>query len=145
MGPEVESIYATRADSVVYEKTGEADSYLNLVRWKNGAMAEILITWAMPMKAPVVEDECLIIGDKGYAEVTRSREFRLISDEKVESMEARPEEEEPEYIDQARAFVGVVKGAKEPRSTLLDGLRAEKLTLAAEESVRIGKPAEVDL
>jgi myo-inositol 2-dehydrogenase/D-chiro-inositol 1-dehydrogenase len=145
MGPEVESIYATRADSRVAEKVGEADSYLNLVRWKNGAMAEILITWAMPMEAPLVEDECLVIGSKGYAEVTRSREFRLATDDQLEAIEAMPEEEEPEYIDQAKAFINVVKGTEEPRSTLLDGLRAQKMTLAAEQSTRTGQPVKVEL
>jgi predicted dehydrogenase len=145
LGPRVASIYATRVDFLVYERTGEADSYLNLVKWKDGASASVLITWAMPDSFGVVEDDCVVIGTKGYAEVTRSRESHLIADDKVETIEALPKEQEPQYVDQARAFVAVAKGTQKPRSTLTDGLRAQKLTLAAEESIRVGRPVEVDL
>jgi predicted dehydrogenase len=145
IGPEVESVYAARSNSRAHAETGEADTYLNLVKWKNGAIASVLVTWGMPEAFELVEDQCLIIGSKGYAETTRPRHFRFTTDEVVETVEPPPLEEEPEMRDQAQAFVDVIEGKAEPRSTLIDGLRAQKLTLAAEQAAETGEPVLVDV
>jgi predicted dehydrogenase len=152
MGPEVESVYAVRSQSRAFQETGEADSYLNLVRWKNGAVASVLITWGLPEAFSIVEDECLIIGSKGVAD-TDSKAYgaspqpgrlRVATDQNMEAFGFEPDDM-PAFQDQAQAFVDVIQGRAQPRATLTDGLRAQILTLAAEESIRTGQPAPVQI
>ena len=142
MGTDVESIYATRSDFRACEETGEADSYWNLIRWKNGAAASVLTSWGLPENSPRGHWECRIIGTKGCGEVAGSR-LRIFTDEMTDSIEDDPDADA--YRDQAQAFVDVIQGRAEPRATLLDGLRAQKLTLAAEESTQTGQPVNVHL
>jgi hypothetical protein len=39
----------------------------------------------------------------------------------------------------------VIRQEAEPEVTLMDGLRAQKVVWAAEESIKIGQPVKVDL
>jgi predicted dehydrogenase len=146
MGADVDSIYALRSDFRAYRATGEADSYFNLIKWSNGASAAVLETWGMPDAFPLVEDECLIIGTKGSAEKDRANGLRFATDEADESVPPDPHWDAlDEYVGQAQAFVDTIQGKGQAGATLMDGLRAQKLVLAAEESTETGEPVEVDL
>ena len=146
LGTDVESVYALRSEGRAYQETGEADSYWNLIRWKNGAMGSALMTWAMPESFEnYVEDEILVIGDKGAAEKNRANQLRFMTDETEETIDAEGFTGLEEYVDQGQHFLDVIKGTAKPAVTLMDGLRAQKLIWAAEESVKTGRPVEVEL
>ena len=143
MSPDVESVFARRSDSRAYQETGQADSYWTMVRWKNGATASLLISWGMPLAAPQVEDALILMGTKGGADKDRTNHVRVFSDEGVEEYPADPNVDL--FQEQARGFLDLIWGRAEPRSTLMDGLRAQKLIWAAEESAQSGLPVSVQL
>jgi len=146
IGADVDTMYALRTDSRAYQETGEADSYWNLIKWRNGAAASVLITWGMPAAFSLVEDECLIIGTKGSAEKDRANHLRFVTDEADETVPPDPNWSGlDEYQNQARSFVDVIQGRAQPAATLMDGLRAQKLVWAAEESAKTGEPVDVTL
>jgi predicted dehydrogenase len=143
LGPDVESVYTVRSESRAFQETGEADAYWNLIRWKNGANASVLINWAVPDAGPLVEDECLIYGACGMGEKLSTNQVRIISNSDVKLLDPSPDADD--MRDQARGFLQVIRDEAPPRATLLDGLRAQKLIWAAEESSRTRRPVEVDL
>ena len=143
MGTDVESVFAARSHARAYQETGEADAYWNLIQWKNGAMASVLIDWTMPDAFPIVEDECLIIGTKGQGDKDRSNQVRFITDESVEVVNPRIDVDE--MRDQAQGFVDLINGKVEPRATLVDGLRAQRLIWTADESIRTDQVVRVNL
>ena len=146
LGPDVESIYAQKTLSRAYEETGEADSYWHLLRWKSGAAASVLITWGMPAAFGLVEDTLFMIGSKGSAEKLRDDSYRFITDEVDEKIEADPNlSGYEEYADQMLHFADIVLNGAKPEVSIRDGMRAQKLVWAAEESIKLGRPVEVAL
>ncbi len=146
LGPEVETMYAQKTLSRAFAETGEADSYWHLLRWKSGASASVLITWGMPDAFSLVEDTLFIIGSKGSAEKLRDDSHRFTTDEKDERIAADASlTGYEEYADQLQHFVDIVFKGVEPEVSIRDGLRAQKLVWAAEESIKLGQPVEVTL
>ena len=146
VGKDVESIYALKSNGRAYAETGEADSYWNLLKWKNGAMGSALLTWAMPESFEnYVEDEILVIGPKGAAEKNRSNQLRFMNDDLEEVIDAEGFTGLEEYVNQGNHFLDVIRGKAAPVVTLADGLRAQKLIWGAEESIKTGQPVEIRL
>jgi len=146
VGKDVESIYALKSNGRAYAETGEADSYWNLLKWKNGAIGSALMTWAMPESFEnYVEDEILVIGPKGAAEKNRSNQLRFLNGNLEEIIAAEGFTGLEEYVDQGNHFLEVIRGEAEPVVTLLDGLRAQKLIWGAEESIKTGQPVDIRL
>ncbi len=146
LGTDVESIYAVKSNGRAYAETGEADSYWNLLKWKSGAIGSALMTWGMPESFEnYIEDEVLVIGDKGAAEKNRANQLRFMTDEAEQIIDPEGYTGLEEYVDQGQHFIEVIKGTAQPFPTVMDGLRAQKLIWAAEESIETGQPVQVDL
>lgn len=145
-GPDVESIFAQKINSRVYEETGVADSYWNLIRWKNGGCASVLMTWAMPSGFSYVEDSVLIIGSKGSAEKPPDQSLRFVTDDRDEKIATDPTLTGlEEYQGEMLHFRDMVFKGVAPAVTLRHGLLVQKLVWAADESVKKGCPVKVDL
>jgi predicted dehydrogenase len=144
-GKEVESIYTVKSDFRVAEELNTADHYWNLLKWKNGATASVLVTWGMPEAYPMyVESEALLIGSKGSAQLNLGgQQTRIATDKTFEIPEV------PlftyTYREECGAFADVALGKVEPIATVYDGLNTYKLTAAADESVLTAQPVEVAL
>lgn len=146
LGPDVESVYAQQVRSRVYEETGLADSYWNIIRWKNGASASVLMSWAMPSAFGLYQDHLLIIGSKGSLEKPPDQKVRYITDDKDETIDPDPNfTGYEEFQNQMLHFRDVVRRGVKPLISLRDGLRVQKLVWAAEESSIKGMPVQVDL
>jgi UDP-N-acetylglucosamine 3-dehydrogenase len=146
MGKDVESIYTVKSDFRVQEEFGTADSYWNTIKWKNGAIASVLVTWGMPAGHPMdVDHEALLIGTRGSAQITLSpggQSVYMATDERFFLPEVFGI---PVHLKEADHFADVIQGRAEPIATLRDGLDVHKMIAAGDESVRTGKPVAVAL
>lgn len=146
LGTDVDSIYAQKTASRAFEETGEADSYWNVLHWKNGAIASVLMTWGMPAAFGLVEDTLLVIGSKGSAEKLPDNSHRFVTDTVDEKIDADSDfTGYEEYENEMLHFVDMVRHGTEPAVTLRAGLRAQKLVWAAEESIALKRPVKVEL
>jgi predicted dehydrogenase len=145
-GKEIESIYTVKSDFRVFDDWNTADHYWNLLKWKNGATASILASWAMPKAHPLdVDGMAMFIGTKGTATVTRGvggHQLHVSTDEKFVMPEYYGA---PAHIVQDGHFADVASGRAEPLITIQDGLDAFKVLAAGDESVRTGQAVQVTL
>jgi predicted dehydrogenase len=146
IGKDVESIYTVKSDFRVQEEFGTADSYWNTIKWRNGAIASVLVTWGMPAGHPMdVDHEALLIGTKGSAQITLSPGGQMVhmaTDERFFLPEVFGI---PGHLREAAHFADVIHGEAQPIATLHDGLDAYKMIAAGDESIRTGRPVAVSL
>lgn len=146
MGTDVESIYTVKSDFRIHEEWKTADSYWNTIKWRNGATASVLATWAMPKAYPMdVDHVALIIGTQGFARTSLGpggHQLHMGTDEAFQIPESFGL---PVHLMEATNFADVIEGLAEPIATVYDGLNAYKLVAAGDESVRTGQPVAVSL
>ena len=123
------------------------DHALTTLRFANGAIGHIESSWAHPPGQFTTRFE--IAGDEGLMEWDSQKDapFRLAlssDDGSVERSVASPlaAENDPYYAELAH-FLDCLENGTPCRVTPHDGLMAVKVSLAAVESMRLGKPVEI--
>jgi len=118
------------------ERTGHVDYALVLVRYKNGVIAHVEGSWAIP-EGWYTKFE--IAGDGGLIDFDSRKTAPLTLQTKQRgTVQESPVEESP-YLSELRHFVECVLQNREPEITGQDALEALKVSLAAVESIQCGK------
>ncbi|MBS4218764.1 Gfo/Idh/MocA family oxidoreductase [Bacillus sp. FJAT-49711] len=164
MGSKVRRVYA-EMDVLKWDeycKNGSEDTAAVILRFENGGIAELLISWAITGGMDVRLE---VFGKEGTAYVSTTHDaggLRVHSHpgygkslEELSSLKPHvvstkgwsfpsPDDElQQGHAYEVKHFIDCVKGKDEPKSTLEDGLRALVLVEAIYESARTGKAVEV--
>lgn len=164
MGSKIKRVYAESGVLKWTEhcKNGAEDTAMALLRFENGGMAEIVISWAISGGMDVRLE---VFGSEGTAYVSTTHEaggLRIYSNggygKPVEleaslkphvvstkgwSFPAPKDVMQQGHAFEVKHFIDCVKGAAKPVSTLEDGLRSLAVIEAMYESVRKGIPVEL--
>lgn len=134
-----------------------ADMYISIVDFENGATAVIENSWVLPQSSPsLIDHRCEIIGSQGviYIDPTHSAPIAKYT---TKTPEGFPHPEFPDMfitpeihgrqmgfsVEPIYHFVDCVRDGRQPLTSGEDGLLNTQLIVAAEESVRTGKPVPV--
>jgi predicted dehydrogenase len=145
MGSDVTSVYATKGDFVLKSQYDVADYYWNVLKFANGASAVVHVTWCEPGAWPtLVEAQLILNGTRGcvHTGIGQPGRARIATDRGYEIPLVGVEDALKKEL---TAFVDCIRLDQEPQITGVDGLNTVKLLAAAEESIRVGQPVEVDL
>ncbi|GIN70874.1 1-carboxy-3-chloro-3,4-dihydroxycyclo hexa-1,5-diene dehydrogenase [Bacillus sp. J14TS2] len=145
-----------------YCKNGAEDSAVIIVRFENGGMAELIVSWAITGGMDVRLE---VFGKEGTAYVSTTHDaggLRVHSHtgygkslEELTSLKPHvtsnqgwsfpsPNDElQQGHAYEVKHFIDCVKGLDMPKSTLEQGLRALELVEAVYESARKGQPVEL--
>ena len=155
MGRAPTRVYCKRQEGVL---TGmgidTADMYVTMVDFAGGATAVIENSWVLPQTAPsLIDHKCEIIGSDGviYLDLTHHRAFAKYTpgtsggfpDAAYADMFIAPEIQGRQVgfaVESIYHFVECIRDGKKPLISGEDGLLNTRLTLAAEESAREGRP-----
>lgn len=165
MGSKVKRVYAETGvlKWKDYCKNGSEDTAVVILRFENGGMAELVISWAvtggMDVRLEVFGKEgtayVSTTGDAGGVRVHSHPGYGKAVEEEASlkphvistkgwSFPSPDDVLQQGHAYEVKHFIDCVKGLDEPKSTLEEGLRALTLVEAIYESARTGKAVELN-
>ncbi len=135
-----------------------ADMYIIVLEFANGATAVIEVNWILPQSsAALIDHRFQVIGAEGvaYLDTTHGRVVAKYTaktpagfpDASFPDMFVTPEVHGRQVgfaVESIYHFVECIRDGKKPLTSGEDGLLNTRLILAAEESARTGKPADIE-
>lgn len=150
-GTDIESVYCARGDHQFKEEFDIADYYWTTLRYGNGFTAVVLSHWAMPEAYPsFVTCEMLVTGTSGSAHLKLAGEdLNVVTDKQYQCPDVvfafSVAGGSHAFRSELEHFCQSIRSGREPLVTGRDGLNALRITVAAEESARLGQAVPVSL
>jgi predicted dehydrogenase len=148
---EVERVYAERSEGVLRAHGYELDDlYSAVLRFAGGRHGTAMLGWSLPTRTPGFGiGGVTVIGEHGVLRVTQGEVgFISVGEDGLRDVDVYYSPEVHGRLRGALAieadhFVDVVAGRADPVCSASDGVEAVRISLAMEESARLGAPVDL--